>query len=280
MKINIFFLLTFLFALSSCQDVISLEIENFEEVLVVEGGITHRTNSNDLAQTIKISKTKGFFDQASDAHVEDAEVVVSDGINSYTFTHSGNGAYKGEVPTQPGMTYTLSIAYNGQRYEAQETMVEVPPIDSIYAVFEEESVFSDAGYVVQIDVQDPADQANYYHWKLFKNDEFFIVPDGGNQFNLIASDQFFNGELITGIEPNEEVIVEVGDHIRVEQHGITERYYSFLEQFFELTGGSFGLGDPPPARISGNIQNLSDPDQSMLGYFAVTSVAEATVTLE
>ncbi|MEN0005452.1 MAG: DUF4249 domain-containing protein [Bacteroidota bacterium] len=280
MKYNISMLLIALLSLTACQDVVTVEIENFEELLVIEGGITHRIDGTNNQQTIQLSKTSDFFDQNANGGVEDAAVTVTDGSNFYDFEHIDNGIYIADISTRIGATYTLNIEYNGQFYEATETLVDVPQIDSIYAVFEEESIFADEGYVTRIDTEDPAGQANYYHWKVFKNGVFVIVPDLGNQTNLIASDQFFDGQPLVGIEPNEEVLLEIGDEVRVEQHGISERYHNYLDQLLGQTGGGPGFGNPPPGRIKGNVVNATDAAQAAVGYFAVTAVAEATLVVE
>ena len=279
MKYKLLFIVSLLNAFA-CEKVVDVTIKSTEEFLVIEGGITHRINQMNDLQIIKLSKTINFFDQNSNAAVENATVTVSDGTTVYRFSSIGDGEYAAQVQTVIGNIYTLNIEYNGQLYEATETLITVPPIDSIYTVFEEETLFTDAGYLVKINTTDPIGEVNYYNWKVYKNGELFIVPDPGNRVDLIASDQFFNGQPLIGITPNEEAILEVGDQAKVEQHGVTERFHNYLYEFYTQTGGNVFLGDPPPGRIKGNVINLSNPDQIALGYFAVTSVAEAEITQE
>jgi len=277
-----YLVLFFAFALvfTSCQDPIDLEIESFEELIVVEGGIIHRMDEIDATQVIQLSKTRNFFDQGGNTPIDDALVYVFDGTNEVEFPHLGNGRYGARMSTTIGNTYTLRIEYGERFYEATEVLQAVPTIDRIYAEFQEENLFSDEGYLVKIDLQDPPDQQNFYYWKTFKNGEWIIYPDPGNQQTLIADDQFFNGQSLNGIEPNDEVLLEIGDHVRVEQHGITERYHSYLDQLFGQTSGGPGFGNPPPGLLRGNVISNSDSNEVVLGYFAVSSIAEAELTLE
>lgn len=259
----------------SCEDVVNVEINSFTPSLVVEGGICHQIDGSATEQSIRLSEVADFLDQAGATPVVDATIEVTDGQNSYQFIHTTDGIYTAEVPTQIGLTYSVKIDYNNQTIEAIETLVGVTSIDSIYTVFEEETLFVDQGYFVKIDGKDEPGVDNYYHWKQVVNDTFAIIPDPGNQADLIATDEFFDGQPFIGYKPNEEIALKIGDHVRVEQLGITEAYYNYLFQVFGQTQSLPIIGSTPPAKIIGNLINRTSTDDFVLGYFSVASIATA-----
>ncbi len=266
--------------LSSCEDVVDVNIQNFTPALIVEGGIYHHIDGSSTIQTIRLTEAADFLDQSGSSPVIDADVAVSDGSNTFIFSHSQDGEYTAEVPTEIGLTYKLNITYDDQEISASETLNSTPPIDSIYSIFEEATTFADAAYFVRIDSRDEPNVQNFYHWKQYVNDTLRIVPDPGNQANLIASDEFFDGQEFIGYKPNEEILLNLGDHVRVEQLGISEEYFGFLFQIFGQTLSPPVIGSAPPASIVGNLVNETVKENTVLGYFTVASIAQAETVVK
>lgn len=277
-KIIIFILLSLF--LSSCENVVDVEIKSFESALIVEGGVLNRIEGDDNRQVITLKRTVDFLSEEKAEPVLDAKVMVGDGENNYTFFHEGSGIYAAEFIAEIGMLYRVEIEYEGDLITAEEVLGNVPVIDSIYASFEEETTFTDAGYFVKINTRDIPGERNFYHWQLFANDTLTTVPDPGNSVNLIAEDEFFDGQEIIGYKPNEEINLEINDKVKVEQWGISERYHDFLYQIYRQSGGLGLLGDPPPSRIRGNLFNETNSEKFVLGYFTVASVASAEMVIE
>ena len=151
----------------------------------------------------------------------------------------------------------------------------------VYATFEEETNFTDAGYFVKIDTKDEPGLGDYYHWQMYVNDTLLVLPDPGNQANLIVSDEFFDGQEIKAYKPNEEIILEIGDVVEVRQLGISEEYFNFLYQIFGQTLSIPIVGNPPPVRIQGNLKhsNFENGDY-VLGYFSVVSFSTAKTEVQ
>jgi hypothetical protein len=110
----------------------------------------------------------------------------------------------------------------------------------------------------------------------------FVVPDRGNNRTLILSDAFFDGQKSTRVNPNEEVRIEIGDTVAVQQMGITKGYFDYLYSLFTQTGnqGLSVVGNPPPAPIRSNIINLNNPTRYPLGYFYTSDVSEKSVIIQ
>ncbi|MEM1003685.1 MAG: DUF4249 domain-containing protein [Bacteroidota bacterium] len=273
------FLLCFLF-LTACETVVDVEIESFESALIVEGGILHHTDGTTNQQVISLTRAVDFLDEGNPIPVPDITIMVSDGENNFFFDYVGEGVYTADIPTEIGKYYQVEIMFEGDLIIGGEVLNNIAPIDSIYSTFEEETTFTDEGYSVRIDTQDALDERNFYHWRVFINDTLSIVPDLGNSTNLIAKDDFFDGQELIGYTPNEEARFEIGDSVKVEQLGITERYHDFLYQIYRQTGSIPLAGDPPPSRIRGNLVNETNAEKYVLGYFTVGSVTSAEMMIE
>lgn len=61
--------------------------------------------------------------------------------------------------------------------------------------------------------------------------------------------------------------------IDVEQLSLTVGAYRYYKLFEEQTQNTGTLVDTPPAPTVGNVRNLSDPDENVVGYFSASSVA-------
>jgi hypothetical protein len=269
---------------TGCETVVTNDITLNGSVprLVIDGGIERNIRTPLTEQTIKLSTTIGFLDQEDPTEVLDATVVVNDGNQDFVFVHQGNGIYSNAtIQATLNTEYTLTINWNGEIYVGSDTLFEVPFFQDVYVDFEEETLFTDEGYFVKFDSEDPQEEDNFYYYRVFRNGEFFIVADPGNSSTLVESDEFFNGQLRTGVKPNEEVIFEVGDVATIQQLGITEEYHDFLTELFVQTGnqGLSFVGNPPPASIRGNIINTITPANRALGFFYCSDVEEATITV-
>ncbi len=250
--------------------------------LVVNGGIERNTMTPLNEQKIELSTTVGFLEKKEPIPVTNASVIVNDGTDDFEFLHTANGVYVNDrIEAKLNTVYTINVQWNGETYTGKDFLSEVPDFDRVYAVFEEETLFTDQGYFLNFDSTDPANVDNYYYYRVFKNDEFTIVPDPGNNVTIIEKDQFFDGKSRVGINPNEEVSFEIGDKAGVQQLAISANYYNYLVELFTQTGsqGFSLIGNPPPASIRSNLININTPKNRVLGYFYAADVKEASLLI-
>ena len=268
--------------LLSCEKDVTNDITlNSIERLVIEGGIERYAGN--VTQVIKLTKSIPFLNNSDNPFVTDAVVTVSDGNTTWNFIYSENGNYiNNSLLPEIGKTYTITIVWNNETYVGSDTLNEVPSFDNFYYEFEEETFITDSGYFLKFDSTDPIGVENYYYYRVFKNNVFTIVPDPGNSSTLIVSDRFFDGQQRIGVNPNEEVIFEIGDLAKAQQIGISKRYYQFLFELFTQTGnqGISFVGNPPPASIRSNIINTTNPKNRILGYFYAVDIVEDSILIE
>lgn len=284
--------------LFSCIDQISLPIRNEAPRLVVDGLITNEKPP----YRVRLSFSGSFaFDQENpqDQKITNATVTLKDDAgHSTALAHipTNPGFYQTTDSSfigQPGRTYTLTIRLaDGKTYvSAPETMPAVPPIDSLYARFTPtESVVLPYQYHFYADIDDPADQVNYYRWTAYAYTsristgvacclgcpsrcydrcwlQFF------SQDINILSDKGVNGnQLPQRLVMRSPIYTQGPTLVEMQQYSLTPSAYQFWKLFKEQQSRTGTIFDPLPAPITGNIRNSNDPDEQVLGYFGASAV--------
>ena len=282
-KLNIFYLIIGLIAFNACEKIVDLEIPSEDPVLVVESQIT---NKKDLWK-VRLSLSQPYFDQQDVEGIASATVTISgtDGSNQ-TLVHIDTGMFVSLDSMQcvVGETYTLTVNYNGELYEASEKLANGFPIDTIASYnLPENNGFIEAGIYVFIQGKENEYKGDSYLWKFYKNDtlqETFGSLLENDEFGMVS---YLNqtidvndllGGIARGIIPRPfPFTVEVGDSIRIEQYNLSPQYFQFiidLEAQLNRSGSPF---DPPPANPNDNISNGG------IGYFSVANVTESQLVI-
>jgi hypothetical protein len=174
-----------------------------------------------------------------------------------------------------GRRYTLSIDWNGDRYEATERLLPVAPIDVFY--FDEPLTTPglEPGPRVTIGLTDPRGVRNWYMWELFIDERRVLGPDPDTREPVVTSDDGFDGRHLGGFQPFEGIVIPPGGRVLLRQYALSEdlyRYYFALSEQTTNDGSPFAV---PASSVRGNVVNRTDPSRFPLGYFLATEVAEA-----
>src|SRR5690554_5648591 len=113
-------LLFFSGIVTSCEDVIEVDLNNAPPRLVVEANLYVWDNGGSLS-SVKLTTTAPFFDNTLPI-ITNADVKITDenGV-VYPFLHAENGIYTASLLPQLNVDYSLSIQYDGETYSATET---------------------------------------------------------------------------------------------------------------------------------------------------------------
>ena len=87
---------------TGCERVVSIDVEEGPERLVVEGRIERHQDQTDVVQSIRLTTTDAFFSNTRTPPASEAEVTVSDNVgNRYLFLESRGepGLYQNERNT-------------------------------------------------------------------------------------------------------------------------------------------------------------------------------------
>ncbi len=91
----------------------------------------------------------------------------------------------------------------------------------------------------------------------------------------IFADVYGNGQPQTGHLVAQVPVYQKDPALLViEQLSLTAGAYRYYKLFADQTQNTGTLADTPPAPISGNVHNLTNSNENVVGYFSVSSVAE------
>jgi hypothetical protein len=277
---TIWLLVTASTVFTSCEKEINLELKNTSPKLVVEGNVLLGIDSGINLQEVKLSLSANYTGNTSPMPITNAVVVVNDGTNAYIYNHVGNGVYRSSFIAAINKTYKLIINYDGDEYNAYETLKAAGAgIDSLKVKYFPSALGSPDGNFITVNTTDPLNERNFYLWQLFINEQLMINPSPGNIYRAIQKDDFFNGQPLINYLPFDNFPVVTGDVARLHQLNISEQMYNYYYSIFNLTASSPVSGDVPPGNIKGNIVNLNKPDKNALGYFGACSISIKTKSM-
>lgn len=247
-----------LIMLTSCEDVIELELEESEPRLVVEANLIWSRDEPENPHFIRLTTTAPYFSDVVPP-AEGAEVsLFGPGGQEYFFRETEPGIFRhdGFEPQESG-TYELVILYEDDEYRATEQFVEAPQLETIEQIdnggFAGDEIELRAYYV------DPVDQENYY---------LFLFFHEGLSLQL-ANDNFTNGNRSFARFSDEDLTP--GDWISIQIRGISQNFYEYMYLLLSQSGNRSGPFQTQPTTVRGNVVNITTPDNFAFGYFSLSA---------
>ncbi|GAB3828473.1 DUF4249 domain-containing protein [Hymenobacter jeollabukensis] len=258
--------------LSSCTDVVDVDLPEPEPQLAVEGNITDQPGP----YTIRLTKTGPYFKDQEPPAVRGAELVLSDndGVTE-TLRETAPGVYQTrQLQGKIGNHYLLSIRAEGQQYRAATEIKRVPVIDGLTQQLKQNEPGWDDGIYAFYNGPELPGVGDYYRFKIWLNGE--LQNDPGDL--VVRDDALVDGRYIGGIELNEDPL-QPGDSVRVQLLSLPQDYYYFLNEMFTQIN-NVGLFSSPPANVRSNVVNVDPNGPRAVGYFAGTAVRSARLTIQ
>ncbi len=266
-RLLLFFLVAVVAA--GCQQVVSIDLNNADPHLVIEGNITDQAGP----YTVKLSKTGNYFEPAlvfpavSNAYI----AVTDDQGHRDTLKEISPGTYKSStLQGSVGRTYTLDIVAEGRPYSGTSSMPAKVLIDSLYAVVRNSSR-GEPGFDIYVAFKDPPEPGNYY--RLNARSSALIPADSidGRRYRLYT-DKLTNGnEMAERIRAGRNV--QTGDTITVELLSIDRPTYDYFNTLRDVLSSDQAATLLAPTNPNTNLSNGS------LGYFSAYTIDVKTIIL-
>ncbi|GAA4230751.1 DUF4249 domain-containing protein [Postechiella marina] len=266
--------------LTSCSDVIEVDVPVAAPRLVIEASIDWEKGTSGSEQTIKLSTSTPYFNSNENNVVTGAQVTISNDTDNsqFVFNDMNDGTYtiSNFVPIADE-NYTLEVVYNGETYIAKETLIPVVDINEVYQSLD--GGFDDEVLEVNVDFIDPVDEENYYFFKFREQGD--LLPE-----LLDISDEFTDGNKMNVFYEKEEdddinqKEFEAGDIANIEFYGVSEQYSNYIRLLIEQYES---VGDPfstIPVALRGNCTNPANPDNYAYGYFRLSQVVKTSYTFQ
>lgn len=276
MKTYIYILSLFLITLSSCQDVVDVDLETAQERLVIEAMIKWEKGTLGNEQVIKLSKTSSFYNNQI-VRAIGATVVVTNKttLQNYNFTEIEDGIYTTNT-FEPVLNtvYQLEITYNSEVYKAEETLFESPDIIGITQSIEEG--FSTEDPEVVLTFNDFENQHDFYRvqFSQYRPSDDEIVDTR----NLAYDSRLVENNTITDFYESEDL--EIDDIVTITVYKISQQFYNFIHVLEKQGNAGFGAFSSPPVNVKGNCINTTKESHYPYGYFGLNQLSVEIYTFE
>lgn len=290
-----------------CIEPYEVNTNSYSDLLVVDALITNENKNHTVRLTRSTSGVNGIPRKEAGALVI---INGSDGSEE-VLTEIKSGFYetdKQQFIVKEGVEYTLSIrTANGDEYKSDPCKVLAAiPIDKVHY---NKKTNLNGNQSLAIMVNGALQDDQYLRWT-YEEDWKFRVPyptaiafnanqevvtvEPENVFcwkkassnsivihssqNLTSS--VFENKIITSFRTDVSDKLTVRYSILVKQLHISEDEYKFLSKLKQSTEESDDFFGQQPYSVSGNIKSLSNPKESVLGYFQVGAVSSERVYID
>jgi hypothetical protein len=301
MNRKVFIFLLLMATVSNCVVEFFPTVDEGKDFLVVEGLITDQNRP----YSVRITRASRLGPKNTISPVKDCVVSVTDDLGNISlFKEWKNGYYFSDSLTfrgEAGRKYILQITDAGHIFESDlMEMKSVPTVDSLYAVLEYNNTYSLGktvpGYQVYLNTSDPSDECKFYRWSFEETWEFRIPYVYPTIINRICWKYGFSDKLylknVSALKENRitayplNFITTETDRLKarysilVNQYSLNEDEYIYWEKLQKTTQNVGGLYDVVPMSIKGNMHCIDSPDEMVLGYFSVSSVASERIFIK
>lgn len=257
-------------ALSSCEKIVSIDLNKANPHMVMEGIVTDQQTPD----SVMLSKSGNYFEASLYfPPVQNSLITISDNLgNVDTLKESKPGTYySSSLQGVPGRTYALKVVADGNEYDVVSSMPSRVPIDSLYATPLRE-FDGDKGYSLYVVFKDPPEPGNYYRINLRLSRS--LPPDSitGQRYHLF-SDKLTNGNEVT-IRMRTGRSVVTGDTVTVELLSIDRATYDYFRTLNDILTSDRAPTSLAPTNPNTNLSNGS------LGYFAAFTIDTKKIILQ
>jgi len=299
---------------SGCIEPFEPEIDQTRDVMVIDGKITDAQE----IQTVTISRSSSYNDPQFRPVSGCVVRVEDDSGNGITFTENGDGLYQTHPEPgfmAVGKAYKLLVfTPEGQAYESDyDSLLASAPIESLSYKVEEQPTshprISYYGIRFYANMKGSLEDSRNYLWTYEETWEYLsplpiqYIWDGKefqdyspqlhefihcymtsrlNDFQagssaLLAKNEIHQQPL--NFVSNQTPRLDEKYSLLVSQHSLSYDAFLYKDQIKAQTGDTGGLFETQPSAARGNIYNINDPEEKVLGYFFASQVKQKRITV-
>ncbi len=272
--------------------------------------VTGQVTDQEGYQLINISKSTSVSNPKY-IPVLGCELTISDDQgNEYQSEESGEGNYRVWIDQSglvPGYSYKLRIITpEGDQLESDyDQMSEGPQIDSVY-YFREDILTNDPdnprkGIRFYVDLNASESDSRFFRWDIVETWEYhadfakewyyngnfnhIVPPDSSDYTCWMTSRSPYIFTLSTlnnstnsyrkfplNFVDNKTTRLEYLYSMLISQYSLSEAAYTYWDQMRKNNDEQGGLYQQQPVIIKGNIHNITQADQDVLGFFSAASL--------
>jgi hypothetical protein len=273
-----------------CIEEINLAVDASTETMVIQGLIGDHLDSYQVE--VKTAREFGLFP------VEGASVlVVDDEGNEFQFqpSSSKSGLYEATLEAQVNRQYQLQVSIAGREYKSIPSQVLPSPVmrQVTHRLANQISIDVTGNQLSEKIVQAEVDvdfsglaSLPYLRWRMLGEYEFHEDIPIISQTCYIKETIDLNKLLIYSPRYlNQNTLVNQAIHytkldkrftylycFHISQYTMNAAEYQYWDALRDLIENKGTLYDPPVGNIRGNIYSVSNPSESVVGYFSVAGI--------
>lgn len=313
MKTFLYVSLLIFLSLTSCIDEYWPEISKYENRLVVDGGITDKPGPYTIR--LSISST---VDNPTFIPYSNCEVIISDEEGtSEILLETEAGIYKTKengIQGEAGKKYKLTIKTPDEKfYESDfEKLIAAEKIESVYGEIEsrqdENYPYDLEGYQFYVNTETASNDSSYFLWRLeatyhYQSDytirwiydgelNWFYGPDSLyncyrtyyiNNFYLMSTENLTTPKIESyalNYVNTETRQLSVKYSLLVKQYTLNRKAFLFWDVLREQNSSPSSLFTTQPYQLEGNVYNVDNPEEPVLGYFLVAGLDEKRIFVD
>ncbi len=262
MKWSSYITLLIIALLSSCEDVIDIDLKDVSPKLVIIANVTVFEEAR-----VTISRTVPFAAEQPFDPVSGAEVMLigMEGYTTFQEVSPGHYAPQADDLTVGGHVidlwseFRLLVVVDGEQFTATASMPQPVVIDSVGTTVG--NVFGEERKFVSVKYRDPPDTANYY---------LFLQSVNGSPFKMVyvTNDKFNDGKYVTEDLVDFDTELTTGDLVVVRMQCIDKATYDFWNAVQSTNPGTAAPANPPSVFYGA------------LGYFSIHTVSQVTTVVQ
>lgn len=280
--------------LHACIETFYPDIAGQESTLVVDGMVTDAMGPS----LVRLSRTFSYDDHNHPPETG-AMVIILDGIGMPHYLeereagsyYTDTASFRGEA----GGRYQLQIILaDGKTYQSDYVMLKkAPPVESFDVRYEQvETRDRDEvihGLQFYLNTSDPENETRYYRWEWTETWEFNVpmqAPEMADRYHcwkshesssiLIANTKHLTADRVIDFPlhfvSTESNRLRILYSLLVRQYAISPAAYEFWKTHEDLEENAGTLFDPIPTRVAGNVYNITEAGETVLGYFEAAGV--------
>jgi hypothetical protein len=308
---NIIIGLAILLLTRGCTYPYTPEVEEVPEMIVISG----RISSPDGQQMVEVSKSSSYNDPSYNP-VRKCKVVISDDKNNrFDLWETSPGKYICWIDWSYltyGNNFRVEVTTpDGKQYQSDyETLQPCPPIDKLYYEVKKKETDNPDNplYGIQffLDTDASGSEAKNFMWDMTETWEYHSkyevgdYYDGTINFSPQTYDTLFYcwstariydiftftvNDLASGkitrcplnYVSGETNRLSVKYSLLVKQYAISRNAYNYWSAVQDQSQNTGGMYETQPVSISGNIHCITNPEETVLGYFMVSSYTKKRI---
>jgi hypothetical protein len=279
-------------SVSGCITPFEPKIEKYDNLLVVDGLLTNLPNKC----RVTLSRTYPYNQKRNKLEKNAIVKIIDDQENAVILRDNEDGIYLPEnkdFAGTIGRKYKVYIKTTGGEVCESDPAELKEPVDVGNLYYKLENVDNGTHHVqFYVDTYDPAGRSVYYSWDYEETWEFWVpyvsmseympetkicYSDNSSRKILIESTKDYTDDKVIGFPlfyvTNTTNRLSVKYSVLVTQYVLNEETYTFYKNLKNINENTGTLFDPTPVILTGNIRNISTPEQPVLGNFQVSGAS-------